>query len=145
MIKITTPKGDVSVDENDYVSLTDIENNDGHFVPETAVDNWLKRHHTLSYLRYWEIQKNENFNVEEMKKIEEDVANGSLELTLEYYLKKTAAIGITIKSDVQNSIFVHGDIAQDYCGWGSNHIITRVHVATQLYKLKQEELEKNKP
>ena len=128
MIKITTPEGDVSVDENDYISLTDIENNGGYFAPETAVNNWLKEPYTLSYLHTWEIQKNENFNVEEMKNIEEEVANGSLELTLEYYLKKTAAIGITVKSDAQNSIFVHSNIFHDYCGWGSPHKTTVIYV-----------------
>jgi len=129
----------ISIDENDYISLTDIENNEGYQTPELAVNNWLKRPHTLSYLHLWETKYNENFNSKEMKSIEEGVINGSIELTLEDYLKRTDAVGLIIKSDTQSSIFAHSDIFYDYCGWGSPHTKLRIYLLKEFQRLKEEE------
>ena len=64
MAKITvqnTPVTIISVNENDYISLTDIARHKSDD-PTAVIGNWMRNRNTIEYLGVWESLYNPQFN-----------------------------------------------------------------------------------
>ena len=64
MEKITVQNTNVtviSVNENDYISLTDIAKHKSE-EPATVIGNWMRNRNTIEYLGIWESLYNPQFN-----------------------------------------------------------------------------------
>ncbi len=56
----------VSVDDQDYISLTDMTNaKDGESRAADIIKNWIRNRYTIEYLGTWEQIHNPNFKVVE--------------------------------------------------------------------------------
>ncbi len=103
--------GDV-VNEDAYISLTDIakyKNSDNAFI---VVANWMRNHSTISFLGLWEQIHNPNFKPIEFDRFKAESGDNAFTLTPQQWIKATGAIGIISKTGYKNSkcLKVHGRI-----------------------------------
>jgi len=131
----------IAIDENDYVSLTDITKHISDKNPDTFINSWLSRFHNLRYLNAWETMHNEEFDVEQMESIILKVSESKLELTLEHYQKQTGAIGIISKLDFHGDVFAHKDIAMSFLYFSPAEF--QVYFRMELIKLQKKQEERD--
>ena len=89
--------GDV-VNEDAYISLTDIakyKNPDNAFI---VVANWMRNYSTISFLGLWEQIHNPNFKPIEFDRFKAESGDNAFTLTPQQWIKATDAIGIVSKS-----------------------------------------------
>ena len=85
--------GDV-VNEEAYISLTDIakyKNPDNAFI---VVANWMRNHSTISFLGLWEQIHNPNFKPIEFDRFKAESGDNAFTLTPQQWIKAMDAIGI---------------------------------------------------
>ena len=85
--------GDV-VNEEAYISLTDIakyKNPDNAFI---VVANWMRNHSTISFFGLWEQIHNPNFKPIEFDRFKAESGDNAFTLTPQQWIKATDAIGI---------------------------------------------------
>ena len=85
--------GDI-VNEDAYISLTDIakyKNPDNAFI---VVANWMRNHSTISFLGLWEQIHNPNFKPIEFDRFKAESGDNAFTLTPQQWIKATDAIGI---------------------------------------------------
>ena len=121
--------GDV-VNEDAYISLTDIakyKNPDNAFI---VVANWMRNHSTISFLGLWEQIHNPNFKPIEFDRFKAESGDNAFTLTPQQWIKATDAISIVSKSGRYGGTYAHTDIAFEFASWISpefktalNHIL----------------------
>lgn len=105
--------GDV-VNEEAYISLTDIakyKNPDNAFI---VVANWMRNHSTISFLGLWEQIHNPNFKPIEFDRFKAESGDNAFTLTPQQWIKATDAIGIVSKSGRYGGTYAHTDIAFEF-------------------------------
>ena len=98
--------GDV-VNEDAYISLTDIakyKNPDNAFI---VVANWMRNHSTISFLGLWEQIHNPNFKPIEFDRFKAESGDNAFTLTPQQWIKATDAIGIVSKSGRYGGTYAH--------------------------------------
>ena len=105
--------GDV-VNEDAYISLTDIakyKNPDNAFI---VVANWMRNHSTISFLGLWEQIHNPNFKPIEFDRFKAESGDNAFTLTPQQWIKATDAIGIVSKSGRYGGTYVHTDAVKEF-------------------------------
>ena len=105
--------GDV-VNEEAYISLTDIakyKNPDNAFI---VVANWMRNHSTISFLGLWEQIHNPNFKPIEFDRFKAESGDNAFTLTPQQWIKATDAIGIVSKSGRYGGTYAHTDIVFEF-------------------------------
>ena len=108
--------GDI-VNEDAYISLTDIakyKNPDNAFI---VVANWMRNHSTISFLGLWEQIHNPNFKPIEFDRFKAESGDNAFTLTPQQWIKATDAIGIVSKSGRYGGTYAHTDIAFEFASW----------------------------
>ena len=105
--------GDV-VNEEAYISLTDIakyKNPDNAFI---IVANWMRNHSTISFLGLWEQIHNPNFKPIEFDRFKAESGDNAFTLTPKQWIKATDAIGIVSKSGRYGGTYAHTDAVKEF-------------------------------
>ncbi len=100
MEKITVQSTNVtiiSVNENDYISLTDIAKYKSDD-PTAVIGNWMRNRNTIEYLGIWESLYNPQFNPLEFEGFKKDAGLNAFTLSPQKWINATNAIGIISKS-----------------------------------------------
>ena len=108
--------GDV-VNDDAYVSLTDIakyKNPDNAFI---VVANWMRNHSTISFLGLWKQIHNPNSKPIEFDRLKAESGDNAFTLTPQQWIKATDAIGIVSKSGRYGGTYAHTDIAFEFASW----------------------------
>ncbi len=61
MSKIVVKDIDININEEDYISLTDIARYKNNEEPSYVIRSWLRSKDTIEFLGLWEKLNNENF------------------------------------------------------------------------------------
>jgi len=130
----------LSENENDYISLTDMAKFKG---PETGliISHWLTTKYTIQFMGIWEQMYNENFNVTEFRNIKNEIGSNGFVVSSSMWIKKTNAIGI--RSSVGRyggGTFAHKDIAFEFATWISPEF--KLYLIKEFQRLKIEENER---
>src|SRR5476649_2298430 len=88
----------LSDNENDFISLTDIARFKNVDDPRFAIQNWMKTRFTVDFLGIWERIHNENFNRVEFDTFRNEAGTNAFVLTPQKWIEKTRAIGIISKA-----------------------------------------------
>jgi hypothetical protein len=118
----------VSLNEKDYISLTDI----AKFKTEdtaTVIGNWMRNRNTLEYLGIWETLYNPDFNPIEFEGFKKAAGLNAFTLSPQKWADATGAIGIVSKSGRYGGTFAHKDIAFKFASW--------ISVEFELYFIKE--------
>ena len=128
--------GDV-VNEDAYISLTDIakyKNPDNAFI---VVANWMRNHSTISFLGLWEQIHNPNFKPIEFDRFKAESGDNAFTLTPQQWIKATDAIGIVSKSGRYGGTYAHSEIAMSFATWISPEF--QLYIMKDYRRLKTDE------
>ena len=82
------------INQNDYISLTDIAKYKNAESPNDVIKNWLRNRMTIEFLGIWEGLNNPNFNPVEFDGFRKEAGLHSFVLSPTKWIEKTNAIGI---------------------------------------------------
>ena len=118
MAKITvqnTPITVLSVEEQDYISLTDMATaKEGDNRSADIIKNWLRNRYTIEFLGTWEVIHNPNFKVVEFDHFRMSAGLPSFVLSASEWIERTNAIGIIVKKGRYGGTYAHKDIAFEF-------------------------------
>ena len=87
----------ISINKNDYISLTDIAKYKSDD-PTAVIGNWMRNRNTIEYLGIWESLYNPNFKPLEFEGFKKEAGLNAFTLSPQKWINTTAAIGIISKS-----------------------------------------------
>ncbi len=129
-----------SIQDEDYVSLTDIAKQSKAQKPAYSILNWIRNQNTLLYLETWERVHNPNFNVVQMHNFRLQAPDNRANISPKTYISATNAIGIISKAGRYGGTFAHSDIALEFCTWLSPAF--KVYLYKEFKKLKEQEAQR---
>ena len=94
MAQITVQKTNVTivtVNENDYISLTDMVRNIENGL--ALIEKWLRNKNTIEFLGIWEEIYNQNFNSPEFEGIKSSAGLNRFILSVKQWIKKQTPSG----------------------------------------------------
>ena len=128
------------VNDDDYVSLTDIARFLNEDDPRYPIQNWMRLKDTIDFIGLWEILNNENFNRVEFNAFKMESGKNSFVMTPTKWISKTNAIGIKTKAGKYGGgTFAHRDIALEFASWISPEV--KLYIIKEFQRLKMEESE----
>lgn len=125
------------VNDEDYISLTDMANWDGDPNARTRIQSWLKNGNTVKFLELWERFHNPDFNYMQMDVIKLKLLENSYILTAKRWIEATKAIGIQAKAGRYGGTYAHRDIAFEFATWLSPEF--KFYLIREFQRLKEEE------
>ena len=139
MAKITVKDTSVtiiSINENDYISLTDIAKYKSDD-PTAVIGNWLRNRNTIEYLGIWESLYNPNFQTLEFEGFKKEAGLNAFTLSPTKWISATNAIGILSQSGRYGGTYAHKDIAFKFASWIS--VEFELYIIKEFQRLKSEE------
>jgi hypothetical protein len=130
-----TPVTIIEVNQQDYISLTDMVK---PFGDETIIANWLRNRNTLEFLGIWEKMYNTNFKPLEFEGFKKQAGLNSFTISPKKWAETTGAIGIVSKAGrYGGGTFAHKDIAFEFGSWLSAEF--KLYLIKEFQRLKDEE------
>lgn len=126
----------ISVNESDYISLTDIAKHKSED-PTAVIGNWMRNRNTIEYLGIWESLYNPQFNPLEFEGFKREAGLNAFTLSPQKWINTTNAIGIISKSGRYGGTYAHKDIAFKFASWIS--VEFELYIVKEFQRLKQEE------
>ena len=127
------------IDDNDYISLTDIARIKNSKEPKDVVKNWMRLRSTLEYLGLWEKINNPNFKGVEFDPLLQESGRNSFTMSPTRWVSEFNAIGIRTKATKNGGTFAHRDIALEFASWISAEV--KLYIIKEFQRLKIEESE----
>ena len=125
----------VTVNEKDYISLTDmvrpIENG------LSLIEKWLRNKNTIEFLGIWEEMYNPNFNSPEFEEIKNAAGLNRFVLSVKQWTERTQSLGIIAKAGRYGGTYAHKDIAFEFATWVSPQF--KLYLIQEFDRLKAEE------
>jgi len=127
----------LSIENNDYISLTDIARHKDDANMDDIVKNWLRNRNTIELLGFWEQIHNPDFKPVEFDGFRKQAGLNSFTMTPKKWIESTNAIGIISKSGRYGGTYAHKDIAFEFASWIS--IEFKLYFIKEFQRLKDEE------
>ena len=141
MAKITvqnTPITVLSVEEQDYISLTDMATaKEGDSRSADIIKNWLRNRYTIEFLGTWEVIHNPNFKVVEFDHFKMSAGLPSFVLSASEWIERTNAVGIIVKKGRYGGTYAHKDIAFEF--GSAISVPFKLYLIEEFQRLKTEE------
>lgn len=126
-----------SVQNEDYISLTDIARYRNSEFPSYVIQNWLRNKSTIEFLGLWEQLNNPVFNSIEFEAIKNEAGTNAFVLTPKKWIQETNATGIISKQGRYANTYAHKDIAFEFASWVSPEF--KLYVIQDYQRLKTDE------
>lgn len=127
----------LSVNADDFISITDIAKFKDPARTDYIIQNWLRNRNTIEFLGIWEKLNNPGFNPIEFEGFRKRAGLNSFVLTAKQWVEKTNAIGIISKAGRYGGTFTHKDIAFEFASWVS--VEFKLYLIKEFQRLKEEE------
>lgn len=127
------------VNDDDYISLTDIARIKNPKEPKDVVKNWMRLRSTLEYLGLWESLNNPYFNRVEFDPLLSESGKNSFTMSPTRWVNEFNAIGIRTKATKNGGTFAHKDIALEFASWISAEV--KLYIIKEFQRLKVQESE----
>ena len=125
-----------SINNEDYISLTDIAKYKNPEFPADVIKNWLRVRRTIEFLGLWEQLHNQNFKLVEFDQFKIESGSNSFVLSPQKWIKTTNAIGIVSKSGRYGGTYAYKDIAFEFASWVSPEF--KLYIIQDYQRLKSE-------
>ena len=129
------------INNEDFISLTDIARSKNSDEPKDVVKNWLRNKNTVEFLGLWEIINNENFKGVEFDTFKNEAGSNSFTLSPTKWIKETNAIGLFTRVGKNGGTFAHIDIAFEFASWISAEL--KLFLIKEFQRLKNDEIQRN--
>ena len=128
----------ISLDQNDYISLTDMAKarTDASRAAD-VIKNWLRSRTTLEFLGTWEVMYNPNFKVVEFDHFKAEAGLHTFTLSAKEWIEKTNAIGMYVQAGRYGGTYAHKDIAFEFGSAISP--VFKLYLLKEYQRLKDEE------
>ena len=105
----------LSIDQNDYISLTDMAKarTDATRAAD-VIKNWLRTRTTLEFLGTWELMYNPDFKVVDFDHFRSEAGLHTFTLSAKEWIAKTNAIGMYVQAGRYGGTYAHKDIAFEF-------------------------------
>jgi hypothetical protein len=143
MAKISVLNKDVtitSLNDADYICLTDIARFKDADRTDYIIMNWLRNRNTIEFLGIWEHLNNPGFNPIEFDGIKNQAGLNSFILTAKKWIEQTNAIGLVAKAGRYGGTYAHKDIAFEFASWIS--VEFKLYLIKEFQRLKEDEQKK---
>ncbi len=127
-----------TVDENNFICLTDIAKSKNPDHPDDLIRNWLRNRNTLELPGIWEQLHDPSFNPVEFDGIRKQAGLNSFTLTPKQWVPLTGAIGRSSKAGRYGGTYGHKDIAFEFASWVS--VEFKLYLIKEFQRLKNDEL-----
>ena len=100
MAKITVNNTEITllkINEEDYISLTDIARKINPIEPKDVIKNWMRQKNVIKYLGFWEMLYNPDFKGVEFDPLWKEAGENSFTMSPLRWIETTGAIGIIAK------------------------------------------------
>jgi hypothetical protein len=126
----------ISINNNDYISLTDIAK---HKTDDTSavIGNWMRNRNTIEFLGIWETIYNPDFKPIEFEGFKKEAGLNAFTMSPLKWIKSTGAVGIIVKSGRNGGTFAHKDIAFKFASWIS--VEFELYIVKEFQRLKEAE------
>ncbi len=125
----------ISIEEKDYISLTDIVRNIENGL--SLIEKWLRNKNTIEFLGIWEEMYNSDFNSLEFEGIKNEAGLNRFILSVKQWTEKTNSKGIIAKAGRYGGTYAHKDIAFEFASWVSPQF--KLYLLKEFQRLKEEE------
>ena len=126
------------IDDEDYISLTDLAKYKNSDEPSDVIKKWLSNYDTIEFLGLWEELSNEDFNSAEFSRIKIDAPKKSFTMTPSQWCTRVNAKGmIYSKGKYSMGTFAHSDIALEFASWIDN--LFKLYLIKEFKRLKYNE------
>ncbi len=133
-----TPINIISVEQRDYISLTDMANaKESASRAADIIKNWLRGRYTLEFLGTWEQINNPFFKVVEFDHFKSQAGLPSFVLSVSEWIEKTNAVGIIVKKGKYGGTYAHKDIAFEF--GSAISVPFKLYLIYEFQRLKEEE------
>ena len=126
------------VNEEAYISLTDIAKYKNSDDPRIVISNWMSSYATIDYLAMWEGLYNPDFNRMEFQTVRNEP--GRLVMTPTQWIENMNAIGIVSKAGRYGGTYAHSDIAFEFASWVSLEF--KLYLIKDYQRLKKDEAQR---
>ena len=138
MAKIIVQKKEitvVTVEDKDYISLTDMVRNTENGL--ALIEKWLRNKNTIEFLGIWEEMYNPDFNSPEFEGIKNEAGLNRFILSVKQWVEKTNSKGIMAKAGRYGGTYAHKDIAFEFASWVSP--LFKLYLLKEFQRLKEQE------
>ena len=128
----------MSIDQRDYISLTDMAKarTDAGRAAD-VIKNWLRARSTFEFLGTWEIMYNPDFKVVEFDHFKSEAGLHTFTLSAKEWIESTHAIGMYVQAGRYGGTYAHKDIAFEFGSAISP--IFKLYLLKEYQRLKDEE------
>ncbi len=140
MAKITvkdTLISTISVNQTDYISITDIAKVKNSIEPKDVIKNWLRSRNTLEYLGLWEYLNNPYFKGVDFDPLLNGAGSNSFTMSPSRWIELTGAIVLITRKGVHGGTFAQRDIAFKFASWISPEF--ELYLIKEFQRLKENE------
>ena len=133
----------INIDNNDYISLTDLARYIDSEDPRFPIQNWMRNKDVIMYLGLWEKINNKNFKRVEFDAFKNKAGSNKFKISPQKWISETNAIGIVSKSGrYDGGTFAHPDIAFEFASWLSPEF--KLYLIQEFERLKINEAKQQK-
>lgn len=126
------------IDNEDYISLTDLAKYKNPTDPSDVIKKWLSSYDTIEFLGLWEKLSNEDFNSAEFSLIKNEAPKKSFTMSPSQWCTRVNAKGLTYsKGKYSIGTFAHSDIALEFASWIDN--LFKLYLIKEFKRLKYNE------
>ena len=131
------------VNNQDYISLTDLARYADEEEPRLPIQNWMRDKDVILYLGLWEQLNNKDFKRVEFDAFKNEAGSNKFKVSPQKWIKETNAKGIISKSGrYDGGTFAHPDIAFEFASWLSPEF--KLYLIQEFQRLKKNEAYQNK-
>lgn len=133
-----TPVTVLSVEERDYISLTDMASaKESDSRSADIIKNWLRNRYTIEFLGTWEVIHNPDFKVVEFDHFRKSAGLPSFVLSASEWIERTNAVGIIVRKGRYGGTYAHKDIVFEF---GSAISVSfKIYLIEEFQRLKADE------
>ena len=131
----------VQINEDDYISLTDIAKIKNDEDTNMVIASWIRRVDTIEFLKLWELINNENFKPTDFEGFKSKPGQNAFTISPKKWIELTNAIGLKVKSGRYNGgTYAHKDIALEFASQISAEL--KLYIIKEFQRLKIQETNK---
>ena len=123
------------IDENDYISLTDMVRNIENGT--ALIEKWLRNKNTIEFLGIWEEMYNDDFDKDEYDAIMRDAGLNRFVMSVKRWVTRTNSRGLLAKAGRYGGTYAYKDIAFEFATWVSPQF--KLYLIKEFDRLKKEE------
>ena len=126
------------INQEDYVSLTDIAKKVNEDEPRFVIQNWMRNKDTIDYLGLWESIYNPNFNRVGFEAVENESGRNRFTMSPTKWINSVNSIGMVTKAGKHGGgTYAHFDIAMEFASWISPEF--KLYIVTEFKRMKEKE------